>query len=149
MSYLQATFCEVLRIVSVAPLSGTNAIRDTTIAGYNIPKGTLVALNLFQVHHDEREWPEPDVFKPERFLDSEGNFVGWTKLHGFMPFSLGRRECTGQSLARIMMLTFASTLLHRHEIVLPDGAATPSTKVSNFGTVVHPDDFEILTKKPF
>ena len=149
MSYLQAALCEVLRIVSVGPLSGTNAIRDTTIAGYSIPKGTLVALNLSQVHHDEREWPEPDVFKPERFLDSEGNFVGWTKLHGFMPFGLGRRECTGQSLARIMMLTFASILLHRYEIVLPDGARTPSTKIPTFGTALHPEEYEILTKKRF
>jgi cytochrome P450 len=104
MSYLQAALCEVLRIASVVPFIGTNAICDTTIVGYHIPKGTLVASNLTRVHHDEREWPEPDVFKPEWFLDSEGEFVGWTKLHGFMPFSVGRRECTGQSLARIMMI---------------------------------------------
>jgi cytochrome P450 len=115
MSYLQAALCEVLRIASVVPFIGTNAICDTTIAGYHIPKGTLVASNLTRVHHDEREWPEPaDVYKPERFFDSKGEFVGWKKLYGFMPFSAWRRECTGQSLARIMMITFASTLLHRH-----------------------------------
>ncbi len=119
MPYLQALLCEVLRISCVFPRVATNAISDTTIGGYHIPKGTLVG-NIARVHHDEREWLEPDVFKPERFLDSEEKYVGWTKLHGFMPFGLGRRECTGQSLARIVMLTFGSTLLHRYEIVLSE-----------------------------
>jgi cytochrome P450 len=149
MSYLQAALCEVLRIASVVPFIGTNAIRDTTIAGYHIPKGTLVAPNLMRVHHDEKEWPEPDVFKPERFLDSEEKFVGWTKLHGFMPFSAGRRECTGQSLARIMMITFASTLLHRYEIVLPDGAEKPTTKILAAAIILRPQDFKVVVKKRF
>jgi cytochrome P450 len=89
------------------------------------------------------------VFKPERFLDSEGEFVGWTKPHGFMPFSIGRRECTGQSLARIMMITFASTLLHRHEIVLPDGAEKPTTEILAAAVTLRPQDFEVLVKKRF
>jgi cytochrome P450 len=151
MPYLQAVLCEVLRIANVLSFVGTNAICDTTISGYHIPKGTLVCPNLKRVHHDEREWPEPDVFKPERFLDSEEKFVGWTKLHGFMPFGAGRRECTGQSLARIMMITFASTLLHHYEIVLPDGAEKPNTEIlaHAHATVLRPPDFEVVAKKRF
>jgi predicted protein tyrosine phosphatase len=169
MSYLQAALCEVLRIASVVSFIGTNAIRDTTIAGYHIAKGTLVCPNLKRMHHDEREWPEPDVFKPERFLDSEEKFVGWTKLYGFMPFGnlvprafeltsqrpwgrgwpfgAGRRECTGQSLARIMMITFASTLLQRHEIVLPDGAEKPTTEILAAAITLRPQDFKVVVKK--
>ena len=101
------------------------------------------------MHHDEREWSEPDVFKPERFLDSEENFVGWTKLPGFMPFVAGKRECTGQSLARIMMLMFASTLLHRYEIVLPEGSERPTTKILAPALILHPQEFKVLTKKRF
>ena len=149
MHYLQASLCEVIRITSFVSFTGTNAIRDTTFAGYHIPKGTYVCLNIEKVHHDEREWPEPDVFKPERFLDPEGKFVGWTKLHGFMPFGLGRRECTGESLAKIMMLTFTSKLLHRYEIVLPEGAEKPSTKAVAFGGVLQSHKFEVLAKKRF
>ena len=66
-----------------------------------------------------------------------------------MPFSLGRRECTGQSLAKIMMLTFASKLLHRYEIVLPEGAEKPKTKAFAFGTVLQSHEFEVLPKKRF
>ncbi|CAB3981358.1 steroid 17-alpha-hydroxylase 17,20 lyase-like [Paramuricea clavata] len=130
LPYLQATLCEVGRISRVARLVGTNAIRDTTIAGYHIPKGTLVCLNISRMLMDEREWPEPQKFEPERFLDGDGKFVGWNKLHGFLPFGIGRRECPGQSLARIMLFSFASLLLHHYKFELPEGAETPSTEVS-------------------
>ncbi|CAB3991179.1 steroid 17-alpha-hydroxylase 17,20 lyase-like [Paramuricea clavata] len=101
--YLQATLCEVGRTSGMMTLVGTNTIRDTTIAGYHIPKGTLVGLNVSKVHEDKREWSEPEEFKPERFLDKDAKFVGWNKLHGFMPFGIGRRECPGQDLARVIV----------------------------------------------
>ncbi len=55
MHYLQASLCEVIRITSLVSFTGSNAIRDTTFAGYHIPKGTFVCLNIERVHHDERE----------------------------------------------------------------------------------------------
>ena len=146
LPYLQATLCEVGRISSTAALAGTNTICDTTIAGFPVPKGTFVVLNLSKVHQDEREWSEPEKFKPERFLDHGGKFVGWNKLHGFLPFGIGRRECPGQSLARIMLFSFASILLHRYKIELPEGAEIPTTKLSTPQLVTYPDDFLIVAK---
>ena len=126
LPYLQATLCEVQRTSGVIGVVMTDAVRYTGIAGYPIPKGTAVVLNFAKLHHDEREWPEPDKFKPERFLDSDNNFVGWNKLHGFLPFSYGLRECPGQSFARIMMFTFASVLLQRFKFEIPEGAKLPT-----------------------
>ena len=146
LPYLQATLCEVGRISSTAALAGTNAIRDTTIAGYPIPKGTFVVLNLSQVHKDEREWPEPEKFKPERFLDHDGKFVGWNKLHGFILFGVGRRECPGQSLGKIMLFSFASIILHRYKIELPEGAEKPTTKVSSQHFISKPNNFVVVAK---
>ena len=146
LPYLQATLCEVGRISSTAALAGTNTICDTTIAGFPVPKGTFVVLNLSKVHQDEREWSEPEKFKPERFLDHGGKFVGWNKLHGFLPFGIGRRECPGQSLARIMLFSFASILLHRYKIELPEAAEIPTTKLSTPQLITYPDDFLIVAK---
>ena len=146
MPYLQATLCEVLRRSDIVPITATTVIRDTTIAGYHIPKNTNVVININEIHHDPKEWPEPNEFKPERFLDSDGKFVGWTTKHAFMPFGLGRRECLGQLFARIVMFTFASTLLHLYKIELPEGAEKPTT--SPIGLQIHhPKDFTVVAKK--
>ena len=146
MPYLQATLCEVLRRSHIVPITATTVIRDTTIAGYHIPKNTNVVININEIHHDPKEWPEPNEFKPERFLDSDGKFVGWTTKHAFMPFGLGRRECLGQLFAKIVMFTFASTLLHLYKIELPEGAEKPST--SPIGLQIHhPKDFTVVAKK--
>ncbi|CAB4026658.1 steroid 17-alpha-hydroxylase 17,20 lyase-like [Paramuricea clavata] len=100
----------------------------------------------YEIHHDPKEWPEPNEFKPERFLDSDGKFVGWTTKHAFMPFGLGRRECLGQLFGKILMFTFASTLLHLYKIELPEGAEKPST--SPIGLHFHhPKDFTVVAKK--
>ena len=147
MPYLQATLCEVQRASGMMVIVGTNAIRDMTIAGYHIPKGTFVAIHMDKLHHDEREWPEPDKFKPERFLDSDGKFAGWTKVHGFLPFSVGRRECPGQSLAKILLFTFASILLQRYKIELPEGDKNPTTEAAEAALIKRPKDFKIIAKK--
>ncbi|CAB4022094.1 steroid 17-alpha-hydroxylase 17,20 lyase-like [Paramuricea clavata] len=147
MPYLQATLWEVQRVSGMMVVIGTSAIRDMTIGGYDVPKGTFVAVNLAKLHHDEREWPEPEKFKPERFLDSDGQFVGWNKLNGFLLFSIRRRQCAGQPLAKIMLFTFASILLHYYKIELPEGEKIPSTEVSEAALIRRPKDFKIVAKK--
>jgi cytochrome P450 len=62
------------------------AEENTTLKGYNIPKGTWVFPLLVAVAEDEKLWPEPELFKPERFLDASGNFVKHEEL---IPFSMG------------------------------------------------------------
>ena len=128
-------------------LVGTNAVRDTSVGGYHIPKGTYVGINLNMVHQDEREWPEPEKFIPERFLDSDGKFVGWNKLHGFLPFSVGRRECPGSSLGKIMIFTFASELLYRYKFELPKGVEVPSTAPAHPAITMCPEDFEVVAEE--
>ena len=148
MPYLQATICEVMRRSSPVPVTGSNAMCDTTIGGFHIPKGTLVIIDLWQINHDEREWSQPDQFKPERFLDNEGNFVGWNKFNSFLPFGLGRRECGGIAFAKIMLFTFAATLLHHLRFELPEGADKPSEESYTYAeTVSSPVDFKVLAKK--
>lgn len=147
MPYLQATICEVVRASGMMGVVGSNAIRDFTISGYHIPKGTFVALNLAKLHHDEREWPENEKFKPERFLDSDGKFVGWEKYYGFLPFSAGRRDCSGRALGKIILFTFASELLRHYKFELPEGDETPSTEISNPAIIRRPNDFKIVAIK--
>ncbi|KAF8745336.1 cytochrome P450, partial [Rhizoctonia solani] len=72
--------------------------QDDTYKGYFIPSGTLVAMN-----NDERIYPSPEEFDPDRFLDLS---VPTPPTFGF-----GRRSCPGLHLAEATVFIFASTLL--------------------------------------
>ncbi|GBM39901.1 hypothetical protein AVEN_250222-1 [Araneus ventricosus] len=65
-----------------------STLADTHVAGYDIPAGTLVMANFWAVHHDPRHWKDPESFKPERFLTSDGKSV--VKSPHYMPFSIGK-----------------------------------------------------------
>ncbi|XP_046862296.1 cytochrome P450 2U1-like [Xenia sp. Carnegie-2017] len=147
MPYLQATICEVLRKTSPVSRAITVTINDVTLAGYYIPKGTTLMVNIPEVHLDEREWREPHKFKPERFLDENGKFVGWTKYPAFMPFGLGRRECAGISFAKIMLFTFTAALLQQLKFELPEGAERPAEDGPHLGIVNGPENFYVITRK--
>ena len=67
-----------------------------------------MAPNLWAVHNDEKLWPEPHKFDPERHLDNEGNFV---RSPYIIPFGLGARQCLGEQMARMEVFTFLVTLV--------------------------------------
>ncbi|KAG9461829.1 hypothetical protein GDO78_015635 [Eleutherodactylus coqui] len=119
MPYTEAVLHEVLRFCNIAPLGIFHATsRDTVVRGYSLPEGTTVITNLYSVHFDEKYWRDPDIFYPERFLDAAGQFV---KKEAFVPFSLGRRHCPGEQLARMELFLFFSALLQRFHLHFPHG----------------------------
>ena len=65
MPYLQATICEVMRFFNPVPFTFKNTIRDITLGGYHIPKGTFFFMDFTKIHHDQREWIQPQEFRPE------------------------------------------------------------------------------------
>ncbi|CAH2325463.1 vitamin D 25-hydroxylase [Pelobates cultripes] len=119
MPYTEAVLHEILRFCNIAPLGIFHATsRDTVVRGYSIPEGTTVITNLYSVHFDEKYWVDPEIFYPERFLDSSGQFI---KKEAFVPFSLGRRHCLGEQLARMEMYLFFTSLLQRFHLRFPHG----------------------------
>ncbi|XP_048339351.1 vitamin D 25-hydroxylase isoform X2 [Sphaerodactylus townsendi] len=117
MPYTEAVIHEILRFCNVAPLGIFHATsKDTVVRGYSIPEGTTVITNLYSVHFDEKYWINPEVFWPERFLDTSGQFV---KKEAFVPFSLGKRHCLGEQLARMEMFLFFTSLLQRFHLHFP------------------------------
>ncbi|KAK3103775.1 hypothetical protein FSP39_021778 [Pinctada imbricata] len=111
LPYCEAVITEVQRIGNIAPNGVPHGAKnDVHWNGYVIPKGALVILNLTSVNMDPETFPEPDKFKPERFLDADGKFCGKNKV---IPFSLGRRACLGESLARMELFFFIVSIVHR------------------------------------
>ncbi|XP_048345356.1 cytochrome P450 2K4-like [Sphaerodactylus townsendi] len=111
MPYADAVIHEIQRFSNIIPISMPHATTvDVTFKGYSIPKGTCILPLLYSVLQDETQWQNPQEFYPEHFLDSEGKFV---KRDAFMPFSAGRRKCAGETLAKMELFLFFSSLLQR------------------------------------
>ncbi|KAF7189144.1 Cytochrome P450 monooxygenase [Pseudocercospora fuligena] len=99
--YVKAFVKEVFRWRSVAIIGGQPhaPIHDDEWNGYKIPKGTWTQGNVWAIHHNESEFPEPDRFNPDRFLKDNAVSRPFPNEKGYMTFGWGRRVCSGQGLA--------------------------------------------------
>ncbi|ESO82456.1 hypothetical protein LOTGIDRAFT_54271, partial [Lottia gigantea] len=106
MDYCMATINEIMRYTCLAPLVIPHtATKDTELCGYSIKKDTIVIPNLYSISHDKETWGDPDKFRPERYLDSKGQ-LDKTITEKFNVFSMGRRKCLGEFLARTEIFLF-------------------------------------------
>lgn len=95
---------EIERFCHVAPVIGPRRVtRDTVLDKYYIPKDTTILISLYSVHMSPEIWGDPEVFRPERFLDEEGKITSHEK---FIPFGLGL-------LIRLSGIKICITLIYR------------------------------------
>lgn len=108
LPYLRCIINETLRLYPAGPLLVPHeASEDCVVGGYNIPKGTMLIVNQWAIHHDPKVWTDPEKFNPERFEGLEGTRDGF-KL---MSFGFGRRSCPGEGLAvRMLGMTLGSVI---------------------------------------
>uniref|UniRef100_A0A182JAI0 Uncharacterized protein n=1 Tax=Anopheles atroparvus TaxID=41427 RepID=A0A182JAI0_ANOAO len=98
LPYSEAFLLEIQRFFSIVPLNGPRrTTSDCTLAGYRLPKDTTVFMGFRNVHMDPEHWGDPEVFRPERFLDAGRNIVNTERL---LAFGQGKRRCLGETLAR-------------------------------------------------
>ncbi|CAA7051930.1 unnamed protein product [Microthlaspi erraticum] len=103
LPYLQNIVSETLRLCPVAPMLLPHlASEDCTVAGYDVPRGTVILVNAWAIHRDPNLWEESEKFKPERF-EKQG------EDEKLMSFGMGRRSCPGSGLAqRLVTLALGS-----------------------------------------
>lgn len=101
LPYINALVKEVLRWRSVAIIGGQphSPTQDDTYNGWLIPKGTWIQGNVWAIHHNERDFPDPDQFNPRRYLPGSPENRPFPGERGYMTFGWGRRVCSGQALA--------------------------------------------------
>lgn len=115
LPYLNACVTEALRWRPVSPLGlPRETIADEIVLGYHIPKGSTVVLNQWTIQQDPEFYDEPELYKPERFIEDEfGAKKGISQVgrKTLYTFGAGRRECPGKDFFfQNMRLGFAQIL---------------------------------------
>lgn len=146
LPYTEAVLMEVQRFYHIVPVSGPRrTLHETTLGGYRIPRDTTVLMGLRTVHMDVDHWGDPEVFRPERFLDAEMRIVNTERL---MPFGQGRRRCLGESLARACLFTFFAGMMNRYAVHLLDGGADDRPQRTLLpGITLSPKPYKVVFQK--
>jgi cytochrome P450 len=86
--------------------------------------GTYIFFNIWKFHHDPDFFPDPWLFKPERFLSIDGRSI--VPNEHLVPFGLGKRKCMGESLAKAEIFLFFTILVQTLKVSLPINRNPPS-----------------------
>lgn len=116
LPYLNAVCSEALRLNPVAPLVGRTLRGSLTLQEYDLPAGTSVGIGIVNVHRRPDLYPEPEVFRPERFLEREYS------AFEYLPFGGGSRRCLGAAFAVYEMKLVLATVLRTHDLRLVSDA---------------------------
>ncbi|XP_072483028.1 cytochrome P450 2C23-like [Notamacropus eugenii] len=109
MPYMDTVVHEVQRFIDLIPFNLPHAVtRDIQFQQYVLPKVMTIFPLLSPVLYDSKEFPNPDQFDPQHFLDNNGKFK---KSDHFMPFSIGKWSCLGEGMARIELFLFFTSIL--------------------------------------
>ncbi|MCO5570141.1 hypothetical protein L7F22_023858 [Adiantum nelumboides] len=120
LHYLQCVVKESLRLHPPTPLMLPHkATEDVKIGGYDVPKGTVVHVNVWAVARDPTVWKDPLAFRPERFLEEDVDIKGHD--YRLLPFGAGRRVCPGAQLGLNLVELMLARLLHQFSWLPPDG----------------------------
>src|SRR3954449_3161150 len=112
--YLDATVKETLRARPVIVDVARKLTAPAEIGGYRLPAGTFVMPAIAALHYREDLFPEPGEFRPERFLEGEGDHYSW------IPFGGGVRRCIGAAFAQYEMRIVLGTVIERAELRAAD-----------------------------
>lgn len=109
-AYLDAVIKETLRLRPPVSVVVRRLLKPTTLGGYDLPAGTLVAPCVYLIHHRDDVYEEPGSFRPERFLEQRAAVPTW------IPFGGGARRCLAASYAEQEMKRVLRTVLEEVEL---------------------------------
>jgi cytochrome P450 len=116
-AYLTATIQETLRLRPVIVIVIRRLTEAIQLGGYDLAAGMNVVPSIHLVHRDPTIYPEPDAFRPERFLETPPGTYTW------IPFGGGVRRCIGAAFAQQEMAIVLRELIARRTIRPTDPAA--------------------------
>ena len=127
LKYIEQVFAESMRLYPPAWVVARTATEDYTMrTGEHIPRGAHLIVSQMVVHHDERWWPDPMIFNPERFTPEA---KATRPKFSYFPFGGGARYCIGEGFAWMEGVLMLATVVQSWNLrcVKPDEASIPIT----------------------
>ena len=137
--YLDAVVKESLRTRPVVIDAPRILVGPLELGGYALPAGWYVAPAFPLVHSDLRRYPEPDEFRPERFLD------GAVAPDAWIPFGGGKRRCVGSHLAMLELRTVVAEVVRRLD--LRPASPAPERPCLHHVTMVPADGAMVIARR--
>lgn len=149
LPYTEAVLMEVHRISTIVPLSVMHRTTSATrLRGYDLPEWAYVLPLLWAVHRNERFYPDPDRFDPNRFIKDNGDKgITLRKDLPLIPFSVGKRACVGEPLARMELFSYFTVIMQHFHFSFPSSDNTRDAIGCSVGFIRSPDSFEVCAKE--
>ncbi len=130
LEYLDAVIKETHRFRPIMPIGGSRRVKAPfAVGGYMIPPGATLSNCMYLLHRRPDIYPEPEQFRPERFLGKNVDPNEWT------PFGGGVRRCLGMAFAHLEMKAVLATVLSRARL----RTLNPHAKIKRRGFFLIPD----------
>lgn len=138
LEYLHGVISEILRMFPPASRLERETTRDYVLGdtGIKIPKGCVVAVPLYAMHHDPEYFPDPYAFRPERFM---GENAANIRPYTYLPFGAGPRNCVGMRLGLHAAKMAVLHAVHIAQFVRTDKTKVPLDFFKGFGVVSSSD----------
>ncbi|WDI40558.1 cytochrome P450 [Bremerella sp. P1] len=120
LRYTDKVIRETLRLFPSAYVMGRQALEDTHLGEYDIPRGTNLVISPWLMQRDSRFWDHPLDFDPDRWTDSTQKTMD---QFAWFPFGAGPRICIGKAFAMLESVLIVATIASRFNLVLPSNQA--------------------------
>uniref|UniRef100_A0AB39A350 Cytochrome P450 3A8 n=1 Tax=Hyalomma asiaticum TaxID=266040 RepID=A0AB39A350_HYAAI len=147
LPYLHCVVSETLRMYPPVPRLERSAYEDYVLgdSGIRVPKGCVIGIPVYAMHHDPEFFPNPETFDPDRF--SEEN-VGSIRPYSYLPFGAGPRNCIGM---RFALQAVKLSLLHSIQsvqFVPTDKTEVPLKFLTGMGLLIAKDITVGIRERP-
>ncbi|MFP8953438.1 cytochrome P450 [Natrialbaceae archaeon A-arb3/5] len=133
LSVTEAVGREAMRLYPPLPFLQREPHEEITLGGYRLGPDTTVQLAVYSIHRDGRWWDDPVSFRPDRWLDADGQFVDDTDdrpEYAYFPFGGGSRHCIGMRFAMTELQLTLATMAQRVAFDRVTESIDPQFKVS-------------------
>jgi cytochrome P450 len=118
LPYVTKVVTEAMRLYPPAWLVGRRALEACEVGGYTVPRGAMVFMSQWTMHHDERYYADAGRFEPERWSAA---FRASLPRYAYFPFGGGSRHCIGESFAWMELTLLVAWVARRWDLRLVPG----------------------------